>query len=448
MNRLLYAFSKWYVRAAYVALVVILVLSLIVPVRATPQTYGTVSLSIQDLHVGYLVVPRSQAIAEATQTSTLHTSGGTGVASSGNLTAVANVPGGSSQSTITINGTTYYTEPAPIYLYGNVTLEYMAQSSNGSTYPVSVSEPIPFKNPYYVGQSYSIDVSFDQVAGKSASALGVMSVSANVVAESSDGYVLATTSSQTQPSVSPQLYYTIIALPEFNDSAFGAYAVSGQPQLPLGGLYNIIAIIGITVLVFSLLFAFFMPTNGRSPLSIGLFRLAVGTIAIVAFPYIYDKIAYLMNELNIAIIAYPYTSFAAMSIALNNVQSTIVTGVGLNIWDVLVFAYFIIEVIVYIFELLLGTVRIFLLGAMLVMFPLSVALRDIPFTQKLGRMIDDTLFGLILATVLSSVVLGVASDLITNWSAPYNMFTIAGIPAQWVAAAAVITAISFNPILV
>ncbi|MCL4340027.1 MAG: hypothetical protein M1388_02710, partial [Thaumarchaeota archaeon] len=54
--------------------------------------------------------------------------------------------------------------------------------------------------------------------------------------------------------------------------------------------------------------------------------------------------------------------------------------------------------------------------------------------------IEDTLFGLILATILSSVMLGVAGTLLANWGAG-NIFVQAGIPSQWMAAAAVIVAI-------
>jgi hypothetical protein len=90
---------------------------------------------------------------------------------------------------------------------------------------------------------------------------------------------------------------------------------------------------------------------------------------------------------------------------------------------------------------LLGTVRILLIAAMLVMFPLSVALRDIPFTSKLGRMIEDTLFGLMLATILSASMLSVASDLLTDWGSPGNIFVMGGFQPQWVAIAATLGAL-------
>jgi hypothetical protein len=89
---------------------------------------------------------------------------------------------------------------------------------------------------------------------------------------------------------------------------------------------------------------------------------------------------------------------------------------------------------------LLGTVRILLLAAMLIMFPLSVALRDIRFTAKLGRMIEDTLFGIMLASILSSSALATVSWLLTNWNSE-NIFVIGGFQPQWVAIAGVLVAI-------
>jgi hypothetical protein len=70
--------------------------------------------------------------------------------------------------------------------------------------------------------------------------------------------------------------------------------------------------------------------------------------------------------------------------------------------------YFVVTVIVWIMSYMLGIVRILLLAGMIVMFLLSIALRDFYYTQKLGRIIEDTLFGLTLASILSSTMLSVA----------------------------------------
>jgi hypothetical protein len=78
---------------------------------------------------------------------------------------------------------------------------------------------------------------------------------------------------------------------------------------------------------------------------------------------------------------------------------------------------------------------------MIVMFPLSIALRDFYYTQKLGRIIEDTLFGLVLATILSSVMLSVATYLLQNWNSSANMFRLAGIQPQLVAITAVLTSL-------
>ncbi|MEM4093279.1 MAG: hypothetical protein QW837_09610 [Conexivisphaerales archaeon] len=87
--------------------------------------------------------------------------------------------------------------------------------------------------------------------------------------------------------------------------------------------------------------------------------------------------------------------------------------------------------IITIMMYLVRTVRIFLLGGMIVMFPLSVALRDIPFTQKLGKIIEDISFGLILTTVISAVMLGVASTLLYSWNAGTNIFRPTYPPSGW-----------------
>jgi len=78
---------------------------------------------------------------------------------------------------------------------------------------------------------------------------------------------------------------------------------------------------------------------------------------------------------------------------------------------------------------------------MIAMFPLSIALRDFYYTQKLGRIIEDTLFGLMLASILSSTMLSVATYLLQNWNSSANMFRIAGIQPQWVAITAVLTSL-------
>ncbi|MEM0075014.1 MAG: hypothetical protein QXV84_01560, partial [Conexivisphaerales archaeon] len=66
---------------------------------------------------------------------------------------------------------------------------------------------------------------------------------------------------------------------------------------------------------------------------------------------------------------------------------------------------------------------------------------DIPFTQKLGRIIEDTFFGLVLATILSASMLSAAGYLLLNWNTSTNIFIQAGIPSEWMASAAIIVAI-------
>ena len=312
---------------------------------------------------------------------------------------------------------------------------------DGSTEMLNATAPISFSNPYYTGQSDTF------TAGGFTHSPQYFTVT--VEAMSADGNLLATTSASTSPSSVVNLFTTIVALPLFNDPMLGAYvsdSTATQPTLPLGGVFNLLLIVSLIVLVFSVLFVFFMPQKGERPTpGSAMAKVAIGVIVILLFPFIYDHIAELLNLLNQTIIAYPNPA-PSYTAALSHVYTSIIQPASGGLYSILTstvlgIAYFIVAMVVTIMMYLVGTVRIFLVGGMIVMFPLSVALRDIPFTQKLGRIIEDTLFGLILATVLSSAMLGVAGTLLSNWNATGNIFVLAGIPSQWMAAAAVIVAI-------
>jgi len=77
---------------------------------------------------------------------------------------------------------------------------------------------------------------------------------------------------------------------------------------------------------------------------------------------------------------------------------------------------------------------------LLVAFPLSMGMRLIPFTQKLSQMVDDTLYGLILASIMSAIVLGVAANVISNYNGSVFQSAI-GNQSDWVAIAAIFAAI-------
>ena len=365
---------------------------------------------------------------------------GGSTASYKNLTVSA--PGVTVSRTYVINTTSVASNAAPIYLSGTVTLYY--QGKNGTT---AMNSTIGFKNPYYVDESVAFYDLFKNVSYTDAEYAVV-----NVVAESSSGAVL---DELTEVVSSPyygevhniwfaqNIWIGAIALPAFNDTTLGAWVGKPtvlQPVLPIGGLYNIMALIGLMLLAVYIPLSFF----SRKHLNQALGDVAVGVAIILLFPYIYDHIAILLNYLNAYLIAYPqpYTMFL---VRLWEIQTNIIAPPQWNLWAFLetaIFgiAYTVVWIITWIMIYLLGTVRILLLAAMLIMFPLSVALRDIRFTSKLGRMIEDTLFGIMLATILSSSALATVSWLLTNWNSE-NIFVIGGFQPQWVAIAGVLVAI-------
>ncbi|MFP3209592.1 MAG: hypothetical protein RXR82_07890, partial [Nitrososphaeria archaeon] len=299
---------------------------------------------------------------------------------------------------------------------------------------------------YYVDESVAFNNTFD-VPYKDAYYAVV-----NVVAKSANGSVLdeltETISNPYYGEVhgmwfAQNIWIAAVALPAFNDTMLGAWVGKPtvlQPTLPIGGLYNIMALIGLMLLAVSIPLSFL----SRKHLNQALGDVAVGAAVILLFPYIYDHIAILLNYLNAYLIAYPqpYTMFLAR---LWEIQTSIIVPPQWSPWlifETLVFgiAYTVVWIITWIMIYLLGTVRILLLAAMLIMFPLSVALRDIRFTSKLGRMIEDTLFGIMLATILSSSALATVSWLLTNWNSE-NIFVLGGFQPQWVAIAGVLVAI-------
>jgi hypothetical protein len=250
------------------------------------------------------------------------------------------------------------------------------------------------------------------------------------------------------------LFNTIIALPQFNDTMLEAYATSPSqeyPALPLGPYYNLLMIVAIIVLIPIAFLDLLTPDRRKTTSLLGVFeKIAGGVLIMLIFPFVYDKIAYLMNTLNTEILAYPTVASqqGAWLVAQGNLAlleaymifPSTINAITILETGLLAVGYFVVTVIVWIMSYMLGTVRILLLAGMIAMFPLSLALRDFYYTQKLGRIIEDTLFGLMLASILSSVMLSVATYLLNNWNSSANMFRLAGIQPQWVAITAVLTA--------
>jgi hypothetical protein len=366
---------------------------------------------------------------------------GTGVVRAGNVSIT--LPTGAAGTTV-LNYSSVSSSAAPIYMSGSITLYY--KGSNGTA---SMSQPIAFGNgAYYVDESVAFSNTFDVPYDNA------YYVVVNVVAKSANGSVLdeltETISNPYYGEVhgmwfAQNIWIAAVALPAFNDTMLGAWVGKPtvlQPTLPIGGLYNIMALIGLMLLAVSIPLSFF----SRKHLNQALGDVAVGAAVILLFPYIYDHIAILLNYLNAYLIAYPqpYTMFL---VRLWEIQTNMIVppgGAGFLTWaltfTIFGIAYTVAWIITWIMLYLLGTVRILLLAAMLIMFPLSVALRDIRFTAKLGRMIEDTLFGIMLASILSSSALATVSWLLTNWNSE-NIFVLGGFQPQWVAIAGVLVAI-------
>ncbi|MGC8569450.1 MAG: hypothetical protein ACP5LW_05545 [Nitrososphaeria archaeon] len=352
---------------------------------------------------------------------------------SASSTAVAN-------STARVVQTAQSYVSAPVKLYGYVTFYFLGGRN--------VTEPLAFNGSvFYVGNASSFRSATAPPEGTLLyTELYVIPV--NPVTNQSIGAPLISLSEYNASSwLFIDLYNTVVALPQFNDTALWAYAArpsGSQPALPLAPYYNLVGTVAVIVLI-PVSFLDLLVPGERGSLAGVLARISAGILVIMAFPFIYDRIAYALNVLNQMIIAYPlpYQDYAVSLAGLERdlvIPSTLTLTTALET-GVLGLGYVIAGVILWLMSFMLGTVRILLLAGMITLFPLSIALRDFRYTQKLGRMIEETLLGLMLATILSASMLGVAYYLLSNWSSPENMFRLAGIQPQWVAMSAVLGAI-------
>ena len=272
--------------------------------------------------------------------------------------------------------------------------------------------------------------------------------------------VNSTSSAQQQQSNSStsDIWYKVVALPLFNDSMLGASNITQyDPVIPgLGNVYNFVLIVAIIIIMVGAALALILRRMGKHGTDSLIMDIVIGLIAVIAFPSIYDGVARMINYLTQTLIAYPnpyYDYGSSLQVLWNNMEF----AHGWSLWTLLTnsffqIVFFVISGIVYIMLFFLGVARIFLIGAMIVAFPLSMGLRLIPFTRKLSSMIDDTLYGLMLASVMSAVVLGVGSYILSpsvwNSSSGNIFFQAVGQNGQnWVAAAALLTAILMPTVL-
>jgi hypothetical protein len=240
------------------------------------------------------------------------------------------------------------------------------------------------------------------------------------------------------------MYILTVQLPLINDPMLGAVVYPGEPTIgPLGGMYNFILTIGLILVVIGALLAIFLY---RDKMGMGtiMMNAVTSVVAIFLFPLIYNEVATLINAMDIALITFP--NFAPTpDAAINSIwNAAYIGGLG-SFWGVVwtgitEIAVWIMALIAWLMMNFLGIVRLFLISVLLVAFPLSMGMRLIPFTQKLSQMVDDTLYGLILASIMSAMVLGVAANVISNYNGSVFQTAI-GNQTDWVAIAAIFAAI-------
>ncbi|MDG7030984.1 MAG: hypothetical protein JRN64_04685 [Nitrososphaerota archaeon] len=215
-------------------------------------------------------------------------------------------------------------------------------------------------------------------------------------------------------------FQLLVALPLFNDTAFGTTAhcpTSLNPcQVPLGGFYDFVAgiALGLAVVGFMISYA---SSSMKGKDRIPFIDLAIAIFFILAFPYIYNQVATLIDYLDMALISGPGNNFATYAARISSIWAATGATAQSGLWGFLSeplvqLAAWVVDFIVYIGSFILGTIRILLVAVMVVAFPISLALKEVPFAHKLGQMVEDTLYGLMLASVMSSVVLGLAAYLI------------------------------------
>ncbi len=377
--------------------------------------------------------------------STTSSSASQGSGASATNTSASAYSSASASATTSISATTQSEVPAPVKLYGYVTFYFLG--GKNSTVRLSFSSPL-----YYSGNasSFETESGAETPADQPAVYVLLYIVPVNPYSNETVGEPLEYSFSPSlSASPSIDIYNAVVALPQFNDSMLWAYAVKpseSQPALPLAPYYNLTASVSIIVLI-PIAFLDVLSARRKEDRNVTgvLAKISSGIIVMLAFPFIYDKLAYMMNVMDQMLIAYPLPYYD-YSLNLANLEAYLVFPSSLSVTTflsttVLFVAYVLIAVILWIMNFLLGTVRVLLIAGMITLFPLSVALRDFRYTSKLGRIVEETLFGLMLASVLSSSMLGIAYFLLSNWSSPANMFRLAGIQPQWVAISAVLGAL-------
>ena len=253
------------------------------------------------------------------------------------------------------------------------------------------------------------------------------------------------------------MFQLIMEMPLFNETTLGTTvhcAPTTSPcGLPLQGFYDFIFIIAIILAGGGLLIALANKQYTGDERKNVVLDFVIAVLFIVLFPVIYNNIALLVNYLDMTILAGPSLPYTDYTLSINLVWGKLLSWAqGGGIWGLLVspitsVAGWVVALIVYLMTIFLGVIRIWLITVMVIGFPISLALKQIPFARKLSSMVEDTLYGLMLASLMSSIAIGVAAYVLADapsgpvWSA--TIFASTGINgiSNWVAAAALFTAV-------
>jgi hypothetical protein len=254
-----------------------------------------------------------------------------------------------------------------------------------------------------------------------------------------------------------QMFQLVMEMPLFNETTLGTTVhcapTTAPCGLPLQGFYDFIFIIAIILAGGGLLIALANKQYTGDERKNVVLDFVIAVLFIVLFPVIYNNIALLINYLDMTILAGPGLPYTDYTLSVSLVWGKLLSWAqGGGIWGMLVspittLAGAIVALIVYLMTIFLGVIRIWLITVMVIGFPISLALKQIPFARKLSSMVEDTLYGLMLASLMSSIAIGVAAYILADapggpvWSA--TIFAGTGINgiSNWVAASALFTAV-------
>ena len=214
-------------------------------------------------------------------------------------------------------------------------------------------------------------------------------------------------------------------------------------QLPLGDFYMFIAEVAIILLIGAGLIDVILYLTGSSERQrggtsgalAGISNVLLTLLLIFLLPFAYNAVAGFVNVLDQQIIAgpgNPYTQYLANSQLIWNTLPT-----GGNILTDFIGA--IASVMAWAMSWLLGSARIFLIGSVTVAMPIVLVLRNIRFTSRFAGVVEDTFYGLIFASVISALFIGLAAYILNHWSG--SIFQAASVDQTWVALAALLGAI-------